>query len=386
MQSKKIRINGKSNIVKLAAYLCFGAYLSILFQIEAVASLLFACSIFCVIANYGFFIAATQRVRIEDIALVFLTIISVVLSDWVLDFDFYKPAIIVFCTILCIELCIETEIDFAVARTVTILVICTAIITIVEYYFLGLKENYFGSTNAIALNFSNPNITAMWLLFFIILLWDAIPVQANIVVKLFILGCIIALFPILFKTESRNCLIAVTFYIIGKLILPFLKLKKMPNWCVLLITIAPVIVYFIYMYVFIPYYDGFSEWFLFLESEGKPLTSRFYIWSDLKMDRLEYILFGNYGVYHQEQLHNAIVTLYCRFGIFYVILVIRKFYRVLQNISNAGIQLALGTVWLIGCFETAIFTGSACLYMLVFLLPVYHKLQGKMAGNDTIQW
>ena len=151
-----------------------------------------------------------------------------------------------------------------------------------------------------------------------------------------------------------------------------LKIKKLPAWCVLLITLAPVLVYVGYMYVFIPNYDRLSVWFRFLISEGKPLTSRYNIWSDLEMEQWKHILFGNYAVYRGENLHNSMATLYCGYGAFYTFLVYRKLYKVLKHMPNAGMQLALGTVWMTGCFEASIFAGAAGLYMLVLLLPVFH--------------
>ena len=132
-------------------------------------------------------------------------------------------------------------------------------------------------------------------------------------------------------------------------------------------------VYVGYMHVFIPNYDRFSQWFLFLLSEGKPLTGRVEIWSPREMDQVKHFLLGNYTVYHTEQLHNSMLTLYCRFGAFFVALVCRKFYKLLTKVPNAGMQLALGTVWLTGCFETSFFVGVAGMYMLVLLLPVFHQ-------------
>ena len=373
MQSRKIHINGRTNIVKLAALLGFGSYLSTLLEVETVASVLFACSLLSVAANYFFFVAARRRVRLEDIAFALAAILSMVLSEWELNFDYFKPAIIVFCTVLCIGLCTETEIDASVSRMVARIIILVALITIVQYYFGGLRGSYYGNTGSVTLNFSNPNETAMWLLFLIVLLWDAFFAQKSIAMRLLTLVCAVLLLPVLYRTQSRNCLFAIIFYLAGKFFLGLLKIKKLPAWFVLLITLVPVLVYVGYMYVFMPNYDRLSVWFRFLISEGKPLTSRYNIWSDLEMEQWKHILFGNYAVYRGENLHNSMATLYCGYGAFYTFLVYRKLYRVLKRMPNAGMQLALGTVWLTGCFEASIFVGIAGMYMLVLLLPVFHQ-------------
>ena len=69
MQIKKIRVNGRDNIVKLAAWIGLGAFVAQIFAWRAVVSVLFACSFVCVTANYLVFISARKRVRLDDIAL-----------------------------------------------------------------------------------------------------------------------------------------------------------------------------------------------------------------------------------------------------------------------------------------------------------------------------
>lgn len=373
MQNKKIRINGKTNIVKLAAFFGFGSYLSILLEVTAIASVLFACSLLSVAANYFFYLSARKRMKAEDLIFALVAVLTLLLSDWQLNFDYFKQAIIVYCTVLCIDLCVEESVDPNAQKIVTVVILLVAAITVWQYYFAGLRYSYFGSTTLVALNFSNPNATAMWLVFLIVLLCDAVPVQKKYVVQIMLLGCAVAILPILFATNARNSLLAIVFFFTGKLLVRFLKIKKFPAWCTLLITLMPVLVYTGYMYIFLPNYNRLSGWFSFLVSEGKPLTARSRIWSDLEMDTWKKILFGDYAVYHQGQMHNSMVTLFCQFGIFYVVLVCRKMYRVLRKMPNAGMQLALSTVWLTGCFETSFFVGIAGMYMLILLLPIFHK-------------
>ena len=372
MQIKKIRVNGRDGIVKLAAFIGLGSFVAQIMEMDAVASALFACSLVCVTVNYVSFAAARNRMRLDDIILFLLTLITIVASDWQLNFEYYKPAIIVTCTILCIDQCVEIKVSRKACKTITLLLIAVCAITNILYYN-GLRYAYYGTTTIINLNFSNPNLAAMWLVFLIVLLGDSVSVQDTVRMKLLSLVCMASLLPMLIRTESRNCLIAILFFFIGKVLLLF-PLKKLPRWCLFLITMAPILVYVGYMYIFIPYYDRLSGWFSFLVSEGKPLTSRSRIWSDLETHQMKQILFGNYTVYHTEQLHNSMLTLYCRFGVFYVAIVCRKLYRVLKRMPNIGMQLALGTVWLTGCFETSFFVGSAGMYMMLLLLPVYHQL------------
>lgn len=374
MQSRKIRIN-RNNIVKQAAFFGFGSYLCTLLKIKMVASILFACSLLSVAANYLFFISKRKRIKLEDIVLALSVSISVILSKWQLNFDYFKQVIIVCCTVLCIDFCAEESVDESTRKMVATVIVLTTMITVWQYYFFGLRYSFFNSTASVALNFSNPNETAMWLVFLIILLCDATLLQKNFVVKTLLIVLLVAMLPILIGTESRNGWFAIAFFFMGKIFMAFSKIKKLPGWVLMVITLAPLLVYLGYMYIFLPNYDRLYDWFSFLVSEGKPLTSRSEIWSDLEIRNWKHILFGNYDVYHREQMHNSALTLLCQFGVFNMFVINWKFYRVLRKISDADAQLALGSVWLTGCFEASIFVGIAGMYMLILLLPVFHTIE-----------
>lgn len=372
MQIRKIRVKGRTAIVKWAAFIGLGVFVAQMLKMDAIVSMLFACSFVCVVINYLEFISARNRMRLDDIMLLLITLVSVILSDWQLGFDYIKPAIIVLCSVLCIDQCAEIETNEKTCNHIRFFLILVCVITNVLYYG-GLRYVYHGSTSLVSLNLHNPNETAIWLTFFIVLLCDSALMENRTMIKLLLLACMFSLLPILYRTQSRNCLFVVLFFFVGKLFLTFLKVRKLPKWFIFLITMAPILVYMGYMYIFIPYYDRLSELFSFLASEGKPLTARNTIWSNLEMSRIKHIFLGNYAVYHTEQLHNSMLTLYSRFGIFFVVIVCRKIYKTLSRMPNAGMQLALSAIWLTGCFETSIFAGVSGMYMLVLLLPIFHQ-------------
>ena len=373
MQIKRIRITGRDNIAKWAALTGLGAFVAQMLELRVVVSALFACSFVCVAANCLTAMLARNRLRLDDIVLFMTALLSVVLSEWQLDFDYYKPAIIVLCSTLCIDQCIEIRASEKTCKRIQQLLILVCVITNILYYHGGLRNSYYGSTGLLSLNMGNSNEAAMWLVFLTVLLWDSASIQQKIGRKLLPLVCSVSLLPILYGTGSRNCIFAILFFFTGKLFLLFFKNKKLPNWLHFLIMMAPILVYAGYMYIFLPHYDRLSEWFLFLASEGKPLTARSRIWSDLEMNRVKYILFGNYTQYHGQNLHNSMVTICCGYGAFYAVILCRKFYKALKNTQNAGVQLALSTIWLTGCFETSIFMGVAGMYLLVLLLPIFHQ-------------
>lgn len=358
-------------IVTIAAGVGVAVYVGKLLQMSSFVSLLFAFSIACVITAYFMKVIRSGRIKVEDLLLVTIVVLSIASSGLSTDADYYKPAIIVLCTIICIDVCPDYCVDEKTKDRILIWFVGAALITNVLYYFGGLRAAYFKRTNAIALNFSNPNETAMWLTFLFIILFNGALTQKKRIYKLFVLICSGSLIPILYRTESRACLFAIVFFAVGELGLHFLRKKSLPNWVIWIVALSPAIVYFAYMYIFIPYYSKFVGLLSFLISEGKPLTSRRTIWGIVEQDFWKCLLLGKYSVYFSEQMHNSLATLYCRFGLIFTVIVCKKFIKAVKRIKSKRTQLAMLTVWMIGCFEASIFVGVSGLYVLVLVLPMY---------------
>lgn len=359
-----------SNLIKLCAFISVIVYIGQMLKLGSVVSLCFAISLVCVLAFYWLQVMRHQRVKVSDLLMVATMALAIVYAGIQTDFDYYKPAIIVLCTVICVDICPHNELDEKEIDAIINLLVLAAIVTNLLYYIGDLRFHYFGTTTLIALNFNNPNEAAMWLTCIFILLMNGLSSVKGRFKKFFLAVCGLSLIPILQATGARACIIAVAFFFVMKLIAWALHISSLPRWVVFVVTLSPAFVYVLYMYVFTPYYDFFSEWFSFFVATGKSLTSRVEVWGILEDDLLECVLLGKYDFYHTEQMHNALGTLYGRFGLLFVFVTCRKFYKAVRNVSTINGQIALCAAWIIGCFETAFFTGAAGLYLMILLLPL----------------
>ena len=124
------------------------------------------------------------------------------------------------------------------------------------------------------------------------------------------------------------------------------------------------------MYLFLPLYDTLGSWFAFFAGGGKSLTSRVRIWTEIETNLLPSALLGQYDLFFESQMHNALGTLLLQFGALFTAIVCQKFYGAVKKLDSAVAQLPLCAAWIVGCFETAFFTGMAGVYLLILVLPL----------------
>ena len=364
-------INLRKALIMLSTNIALAAFLAKMLQWELVVTLLFALSFVCVLLTYVLVIVERQRIKAVDILMVSIMALSVTTAGLQTSFDYYKPAIIVFCTIICLDMSIFDLTDAIDRKKLLYRFALVAIVINVLYHFGGLKEVYYGTTEAITLNLTNPNETGMWLACLVVILINGAFETVRRVDKIIFVACAVSLIPILFRTLARASLIAVLIFVIIRGVLLFKKINRLPGWVISIFAVSPIIAYVAYMYIFMPNFSMLSEWFAFWRWEGKGLDSRFWIWSLIERDARECMWLGQYDVYHTEQLHNALGTLFVRFGLPFVIIVCRKFCRAVKQYADVIPQITMCCMWLIGCFETAFFTGANGLYLLILILPVF---------------
>lgn len=369
-----IRVGSGNHIVRIAAMIAVMVYILQMLEMGAIVSVLFALSIVCVAASYLLKCIIRKRIKMIDLLMFALVALAIAKAGIQFNFDYYKPAIIVLCCVICIDLCPENKITEKDQRIITNLFICAALITNYLYYFAGLRYDTFGSTKYIALNMSNPNETGMWLTFLIVILWGASLTEQS-KKKYMMAICGVSLIPILIATGSRTNLIAVFAFALALAMLlnKGRKLRTMPKWMIWIVSLSPALLFFFYMDILVPNVDFFQKIFGFFSAEGKTLTSRVKIWSIVQQDLRECFLLGKYGYYHTEQMHNSLATLYGRFGAFFTGIICVKFVSTLKKFDNGLIQWAMAAVWLIGCFEMGFFAGVAGMYMMILVLPALMK-------------
>ena len=284
--------------------------------------------------------------------------------------DYYSHLLITLCSFVCIETCPTVKLPISTYKKFSTVFLFTALILQIAYYFGPLKNTYFENTDSIGLNFSNPNAAGLWLACLFILLSQSSFLYRGIK-RIFFIGASIAILPIIIATKSRNSLFACVFFISILIFIKLFKIKRIPNWILFILSCLPVIIFFFYMFVIIDNKDFWNELFS-ISSINKNIDAREVIWQRVLNDFWHCFLIGDYKKYYDHQLHNSLMTIYCRFGAFATAIVCSITYKTLKKLQEEysfTAALSLSSILFTGCFETSIFIGVAGLYLMLLLVP-----------------
>ena len=300
------------------------------------------------------------------------------------DMDYYTHILITLCIFMCIDVSSRVKITVETFNTIANLFLVTVIITLVAYYIGPLKRSYFGLQNAICLNLSNPNAAGLWLTcFFIILIYSSFLFSST--KRAVFIASAIALLPIILATQSRNSFLACIVFVVGILLTKIFKIKKAPNWLLLIIAVLPIVVFLFYMFVIIRN-TSFWEGLLSLDSIDKGIGTREAIWQEVLDNFGNCFFFGDYYKYYNSQMHNSLLTIFCRFGAPVTILSCVAIYRSLKELQESSsffATLSLGAIFFTGCFEASVFVGIAGMYLMLLLIPACASVEGVDEFRDN---
>ena len=352
------------------------SFLAQIFQVNAVVNLIYVFSLFVVI--WGYF--GNGYVNPVMIWLIVVSAFCIVMRGMVTnDMDYFSHYIINITTFMCIEMGVEVEVEEKNAKRMAYIFLATGAILVASYYAGPLKTSYFEGTEAVALNMHNPNAAALWLVcIFAILYYCAF--IFNGIKRYISLGLAILIVPIILATESRNsyyaCLLLLVFLPLTKL----LKIRKVPKWVMLIIAMLPIIVFFFYMYVMVDNME-FWEGIFGGGSIDKSLGTRKSVWTIVQRELQDDFLIGNYPNRYADQMHNSLMTIYCRYGAIVTALAVTVTYRALirlQETASFSGALSLAAILFTGCFEGSLFIGIAGLYLMLLVIPA-------IAGVESIK-
>ena len=349
------------------------SFLGTLLQIDSISSLCFYCSFFVVFWLFFRKIYTTGKLYWQWIFLLGLMLLSLIVSGLKSDFEYYKRFIITVMVFVCFEMAPLYCISEKTKQRILLIFALSGLICEYMYYLGGLRTSYFSATNSIALNFPNPNAAAIWLCGLFVTLLFSNRVFANLKLQILILLIAALLIPIVWATESRNvmlaCIVGIAWYVFNL----FVK-NCLPKWVIVVFVFLPAVIFFLYMYTYMPYQEFWEEALSFLTlGEGKTLGSRGRVWTYVQNDLSRCFLLGDYAMYHDEQMHNSLMTLYCMFGgattLLICLLMVRNLIKIRATHSTAAVS-ALCTILFTGCFEASIFVGIAGAYLFILLTPV----------------
>ena len=293
--------------------------------------------------------------------------------------DFYTHILITLCIFICIEVSAHVRISVQTFRRIADMFFVTSVILLVAYYFGPLKRTFFNNAlGSISLNLHNPNAAGMWVTcIFILVMYSSFLFKSYR--RALYIAVAIALLPIVLATQSRNSFFACIFFIVGLIAIKVFKINKVPKWVLFLLTTLPLIVFVFYMYVIVANIDFWRSLFS-LNTIDKGLDTRQGIWQTVIDDFGRCFLFGDYYEYYNSQMHNSLLTIFCRFGAPVTVLACVSIYKALCKIQERAsfyAALSLGAILVTGCFEASVFVGIAGMYLMLLLMPACASAEGE---------
>lgn len=359
-----------------------GAYISGILELTAITSFCFILSIVLVI---GFFvlISGIRRISIQLFVTFCLIVLATLFTDVQLSFDYFKYAIITICILLIFVNINKFSVTVYSQRIIQVSTLMIILFTNLMYYVGGLRYKYFGSTQCVYLNFENPNTAAIWLMLFFALAFSCALIIKKKEWRLLYFVASLSLLPIIYATESRNCILSCALLVIMYFVLSFLKITKVPKWICLIFVLLPAFFFFFYLYVIIPYETRIVNLKLLSylpHSGGKTITTRSKIWKSMLSDIPSCFILGNYGQYNMKNLHNSIMTIYSSYGFFVTFLFFKQIYKSLNSLNYLG-QCCVIAILFTGCFEASIFMGISGAYLLLILICAVSSVY-QLEGNN----
>lgn len=356
----------------LSLTLCLMAsFMGTIFSVPRITSLAFALSMVAVVCLFGYRCFKNQKINSYLAGMMLLMVLSLLFGDFGGGFDYFKPAIILLCAFACIALSYDVEISEDCKKLVILAVMVGSVTVVIYFHFFGLNKDFYGSTDLALLKFQNPNEAGLWVTFFIMIVSAGIRVFSTVVMKIVSAFVAIQLIPLLMAVKSRNAIIACAFFLVGYAILWIFKMKKVPKWVILTVTLSPLIVFSAYMLIHYANPDMLKV--VVGDDPSKTMSSRAEVWSRVVESFKDSFLFGDYGEFADQQMHNSFATVFCQYGILFVAVATSFMYNAacrLQKKRSVYSALALCSIYVSGCFETSLFGGVSGLYLMFFLLPV----------------
>ncbi len=356
------------NVILILAICVVLSFLCQIFKFKTPVNIIYIISLLGVMSCY----ALSGCFNIITLAITaFIGCASIVNGFMFNEMDYYTHVLITLCIFICIEVGSNVKISIGTFKTIARMFLITSIILLIAYYLGPLKRTYFDYTiGSISLNFNNPNAAGLWLTcIFILLLYSSFLFTGY--KQILYIGVALAILPIVVATQSRNSFLACLFFMAGVIATKFFKIKKVPDWVLAVLAVLPLIVFFVYMFVIIENID-FWENLLKINSIDKGLGTRRSIWQKVVDDAGRCFLFGQYPDYYNSQMHNSLLTLFCRFGAPTTALACVSIYKALKNLqenSSFYAALSLGAIFFTGCFEASVFVGIAGMYLMLLLIP-----------------
>lgn len=323
-------------------------------------------------------------------------IINAFLEQTQVSFGYFKKYLMFICTLVYFQAAYKLQLDDKtekfLLRIISILAVC-----FIVYFYLNPVEVYMMRgrvSNYLTFGFTNPNLTAMFLLCIYTGELFQLFRSRNFFAALWHLALAVMMGWFIWETESRNCLMTLMLETVLCILL-YLTRKgfRLPKWFSLLIAVWPIL--FALAYVAFIRSEHIQQLFSFMASEGKGLDARVSIWMAALQHYSRSPIFGAYSQISQgtgiSQMHNTHMDILASYGTVILVLVCYLLYSVLRSSSgetkaDTMKKICFAGTIIMGMGEASLFSGGLGIYLFAgaFLL-LCSKEQQTPADDQLVQ-
>ena len=368
-----MRIKINFSFVELMFVLCACIVAATLFSKPEIVSLLFYISFIVLLVKFIQCFNLNDRTLFLLMALLVLALSNVLINAAInnsdLSFGYLKKFLMYAATLIFLYVISLISIDERIFRSTVKISIGIGLLFLIAYFEFDIRTL---TGRLLTMNFSNPNLLAMWL--FIIIMYTVV---AQFCVlswawHVLLVAETIALLYLVLLTESRTAIFCAAAFVLQWILLKLgvkkFYTKKSLTAFVLIFPLVFVAIYFLFI-------NPLSEFFSFLVSEGKGFDSRYDIWEDALRWFAQHPLIGSYYEASEGtgefQLHNTLLDTLCSYGAVVTVMMLVYVYRILRRIigdvkNTRQVLCLIGffVAWMYGTGEAALLSGGLGIYII----------------------
>ncbi len=343
---------------------------------ESLVSLLFHMTFFLLVFTFLlqlWMIPKLNGLHILAVVTIVISFIHVTMQAETIAFAYYKKLIIFSCTVMMLPIANGIYVNKKLVDWVLGINLSIAALYIVMYWGFGVR----GYVDVyLCLNFSNPNLTGMFLLHSLLYCAIAFYRYRHWFVRAVIVVLFLALFWLLKETGTRSAILALigfgAFAIFNVVLKKDVRISPAMSFVLIL---APLLIAFVYLGMA---KSGILEkWFSSFSARGKNLHSREAIWEYVLAYYERSPVIGAYydisGGRGMSQMHNTHLDVLVSYGTVPFVLFILTMHAGVRKILDEARSefghmciFAFYAVLLLGTFEAALVSGGVGLYVLSF--------------------
>ena len=340
-----MKINIENFIIRLLYMVAAGIVVATVSGLGKIASLLFTGTFFLVLLLW-FAISQKRITKLNVIAIIIVVmaitnvLLNALFTGTVISFSYMKKVIMFSTTILFFVSASETDVHISNRLFINKMIDFVSCFFIIMYYLQNSKMHLFYGqvTNYLTFRFTNPNLTAMFIISMMFYKIIDMLQEKRKTVRFFDFVIIAFLFKFMIETRSRNCMLVFVIFIVQMIVyyrLPKIKIFTKKIYAKIM-AVWPLI--FAIVYMLVVHIPAISHIFSFMISEGKGITSRYRLWSSALKYTYNSPLIGAYSQISmgtgESHMHNSHMEVMASYGVIVLMLVCIFLYTLIWSKSK----------------------------------------------------